>query len=88
MYLRSNYRKDFISETRRNYDVYTKNSRHHHQSSNHNNSHINESGFSEGILLTYSRKVKSHKTDPRLPYERQASAQPFSASLPPQAAAT
>lgn len=58
MYLRSNYRKEFVSETRRKYDSYSKNnnSRHYHHSSNHNNSHINESGLSEGMLIVNSEK--------------------------------
>lgn len=58
MYLRSNYRKDFVSETRRKYDSFTKNSnsRHNHQSSNHNNSHINDSGLSEGTIQLTQEK--------------------------------
>jgi hypothetical protein len=58
MYIKPSTRKDFSVDTRHKFDSFTKNthSRHYYQSSNHNNSHINESGLSECKKFIYSEK--------------------------------
>lgn len=54
MYLRSHHRKEFVSETRRKYDVYNRADYGRlHQSTNHNNSHLNDS-LVDGTARNYA----------------------------------
>lgn len=72
MYLRTNLRKEFASETRRKYDsfIHCGNPRPYHQSSNHHNSHLNESDLGEGTAAFKEKMSAIRQTHGSLSKEK------------------